>query len=167
MVPIIYKVLTNGSGFLAVMARPRSGEWLRDELCGLGRIGVLTIASLLEAGEAAELDLASERSVAEELGFKFLSLPIADRGVPPRVPEFRRFAALLADDFRAGRGVAVHCRAGIGRSGLTAAAVLVSLGYEPRCVFQMVSKARGLNVPDTDEQTEWFRKNFGGASRSA
>jgi hypothetical protein len=38
MLPQIYKVLTNGSGFLAVMARPRSGEWLRDEIRGLGQL---------------------------------------------------------------------------------------------------------------------------------
>jgi protein-tyrosine phosphatase len=59
----------------------------------------------------------------------------------------------------------VHCRAGIGRSGIAAAAVLVSLGHEPRDVFAMVSKARGVSVPDTDEQIEWFRKNCGSASR--
>jgi protein-tyrosine phosphatase len=103
--------------------------------------------------------------VAEELGLAFLSFPIADRGVPSAAHEFHRFSARLADDVRAGRGVAVHCRAGIGRSGIAAAAVLVSLGHEPRDVFAMVSKARGVNVPDTNEQIEWFRKNCGGASR--
>jgi protein-tyrosine phosphatase len=165
MVPQIYKVLTSGDGFLAVMARPRSGEWLRDEIRGLSQLGVTTIASLLEPGEEVELDLASERTVAEEAGLAFLSFPIADRGVPSATQEFHRFSARLANDVRAGRGVAVHCRAGIGRSGLAAAAVLVSLGHEPRDVFAMVSKARGVNVPDTDEQIEWFRKNCSGGSR--
>jgi hypothetical protein len=65
MVPQIYKVLTSGNGFLAVMARPRSGEWLRDEIRGLSQLGVTTIASLLEPREEAELELASERTVAE------------------------------------------------------------------------------------------------------
>jgi protein-tyrosine phosphatase len=165
MIPQIYKVLANGNGFLAVMARPRSGEWLRDEIRGLSQIGVTTLASLLEPREETELELTSERSVAEELGLAFLSFPIADRGVPSATQEFQKFSARLADDVRAGRGVAVHCRAGIGRSGIAAAAVLVSLGHEPRDVFAMVSRARGVSVPDTDEQIEWFRKNCGGASR--
>ena len=165
MVPQIYKVLVSGSGFLAVMARPRSGEWLRDELGGLSHVGVATIASLLEPREEAELELTSEGLVAEELGLKFLSFPIADRGVPSRAQEFHRFTARLADDVRDGRGVLVHCRAGIGRSGITAAAVLVSLGHEPRDVFAMVSRARGINVPDTEEQLEWFRKNCCGVPR--
>ncbi len=165
MVPQIYKVLTSGNGFLAVMARPRSGEWLRDEIGGLSQIGVTTIASLLEPREETELELTSERAVAEELGLSFLSFPIADRGVPTATQEFHKFSARLAADVRAGRGVAVHCRAGIGRSGIAAAAVLVSLGHEPRDVFAMVSKARGVSVPDTDEQIEWFRKSCGGVSR--
>src|SRR5262245_30315739 len=100
MVPQIYKVLTTGNGFLAVMARPRSGEWLRDEIRGLNQIGVATLASLLEPREEAELELASERVVAEELGLAFLSFPIADRGVPSVPQEFHRFSARLADDVR-------------------------------------------------------------------
>src|SRR5262245_43267434 len=115
MVPQIYKVITNGNGFLAVLARPRSGGGLRDELRGLGQIGVTTIASLLEPREEAELELTLEGSVAGELGLRFLSFPIADRGVPSRAAEFHRFTSQLADDVRAGRGVVVHCRAGIGR----------------------------------------------------
>src|SRR5262245_32418390 len=118
MVPQIYKVLESDGGFLAVMARPRSGEWPRDELRGLSQIGVATIASLLEPREESELELTLERSVAEELGLTFLSFPIADRGVPPATRAFHTFASRLADDVRAGRGVAVHCRAGIGRSGI-------------------------------------------------
>ena len=165
MVPQIYKVLTSGSGFLAVMARPRSGEWLRDELHGLVQIGVDTIASLLEPQEETELELSSEASIAQELGLRFLRFPIADRGVPSAAAEFHRFVAGLADEVRGGRGVAVHCRAGIGRSGITAASVLVSLGHEPRDVFGMVSKARGISVPDTEAQIEWFRKNCRGVPR--
>jgi protein-tyrosine phosphatase len=158
-------VLASDDGFLAVMARPRSGESLRDELRGLQQLGVATIASLLEPREEAELELTLERSLAEELGLKFLSFPIADRGVPLATRDFHAFTGRLADDVRAGRGVAVHCRAGIGRSGIAAAAVLVSLGHEPRDVFATVSKARGVTVPDTDEQIEWFRKNCSGVPR--
>ena len=167
MIPQLYKVITTGNGFLAVMARPRSGEWLRDELALLNRIGVETIASLLEPSEAAELELQSERQFAEELGLRYLSFPIADRSVPIRLMEFHSFTRRLADDVRNGRGVAVHCRAGIGRSGMTAAAVLVSLGHEPGEVFAMISKVRGVTVPDTEEQAEWFHKNCRGVARGA
>ncbi|WP_082565431.1 protein-tyrosine phosphatase family protein [Duganella sp. Root1480D1] len=55
-----------------------------------------------------------------------------------------------------GRGVAVHCRAGIGRSGLAAACVLLRLGIPALEVFGMLSQARRLPVPDTESQIEWF-----------
>lgn len=162
MIPQIYKVITSGSGFLAVMARPRSGEWLRDEIGGLERLGVQTIASLLEPSEEAELELGAERRIAEELGLAFISFPISDRGIPRRISEFQSLVNRLAYDVRRGRGVAIHCRAGIGRSGIAAAAVLVSLGHDSADVFKLISKARGVNVPDTPEQIEWFMRNCGG-----
>lgn len=47
---------------LAIMPRPRSGEWLADEIAGYQRLGVQTIVSLLESNEARELDLVAEES---------------------------------------------------------------------------------------------------------
>ena len=62
----------------------------------------------------------------------------------------------MARTVREGVAVAVHCRAGIGRSGLTVGSVLVRLGVPAQDVFSLVSKARGLVVPDTPEQIKWF-----------
>jgi protein-tyrosine phosphatase len=159
MIPQVYRIAISGPGFLAVMARPRPGDWLRDEIRGLGQLGFSTIASLLELREATELDLVSEGAIAGEVGLKFVNFPVPDRGTPFDTRMFRQFAAGLAADVREGRGVVVHCRAGIGRSGLTAAAVLVELGHDPCEVFATISQARGIDVPDTAEQADWFRKN--------
>jgi len=148
------------------MPRPRPGDWLQDEIRGLSQLGINTIVSLLETREEADLDLAAERSTAEALGLTFLSFPIPDRGVPKDARAFCAFATQVADHVRQGRGVVVHCRAGIGRSGLTAAGALVSLGHDPRDVFATLSTARGLPVPDTDEQLEWFGKHSNEFSRS-
>jgi protein-tyrosine phosphatase len=49
----------------------------------------------------------------------------------------------------------VHCRAGIGRSSLIAACVLVLLGLAPAMAFDRIGKARGLKVPDTEGQRDW------------
>jgi protein-tyrosine phosphatase len=54
-----------------------------------------------------------------------------------------------------GNAVAVHCRAGIGRSSLIAACVLVLLGFAPGMAFDLIGKARGVKVPDTEEQRDW------------
>jgi protein-tyrosine phosphatase len=57
-----------------------------------------------------------------------------------------------------GKAVAVHCRAGIGRSSLIAACVLVLLGLAPGTALDRIGKARGGNVPDTEGQRDWVDK---------
>ncbi|MEQ9209713.1 MAG: hypothetical protein RLN96_07720, partial [Pseudomonadales bacterium] len=52
--------------------------------------------------------------------------------------------------------VVLHCWAGIGRSGLLAATILVRMGHDSETVFDLVSKARGESIPETQEQEHWF-----------
>ena len=156
---MLYKVLETENGFLAIMPRPRPGEWLRDDLIGLDQMGVNCLVSMLEEEEEADLILSHERELATELEMEFLSYPIEDGNVPIDIQNFASFVSALAGRVRCGRNVAVHCLAGIGRSGITVAAVLVALGHDPGTVFQQISQARGYPVPDTTEQIEWFEQN--------
>jgi protein-tyrosine phosphatase len=59
---------------------------------------------------------------------------------------------------RGGGSVAIHCRAGIGGSGLIAGCVLVAQGLPRAEAFPRVSRARGFDVPDTDAQIAWLEK---------
>jgi protein-tyrosine phosphatase len=52
--------------------------------------------------------------------------------------------------------VILHCRAGIGRSGLVAACLLVMKGVSPEEAVKKVSAARGVSVPETKEQRNWI-----------
>jgi protein-tyrosine phosphatase len=77
------------------------------------------------------------------------------------MPESARAFLALSDEIaasvKAGSSVAIHCRAGIGRSGLLAGSVLLRLEIPASDVFEVLSRARGLAVPDTPAQIEWFR----------
>lgn len=55
----------------------------------------------------------------------------------------------------AGRSIAIHCRAGIGRASLVAAAVLRMLGVSGEEALARISASRGLAVPDTEAQRQW------------
>ena len=55
----------------------------------------------------------------------------------------------------AGEHVVTHCRFGIGRASLLAAALLVLDGTDPEQAWGRVARARGLPVPDTDQQRRW------------
>jgi protein-tyrosine phosphatase len=142
----------------AVMPRPRGGEWLAGEVLGWRESGIRTVVSLLEWDEAIELGLRDEEALCNSAGLHFISYPIPDRGVPGVRAGFAELISTLVERLRAGDSVAVHCRAGIGRSGLVGACVLAQLGAAPDSAFAMLSRARGVAVPDTDEQAEWARE---------
>ena len=58
----------------------------------------------------------------------------------------------------AGRNVLMHCRQGVGRTGLAAVCLLVKNGMSPGAAVEMVSAARGIAVPETAEQREWIER---------
>ncbi len=113
---------------------------------------------MLQADEAAELGLSAEASVCEAAGIVFRSFPIPDRETPPSTTSFARFVEDLRTQVHAGRSVAVHCRASIGRSSLLLAALLTVEGFAPEDAFRRLSMARGLQVPDTPDQVHWVER---------
>ena len=142
-------------GRLAVLPRPRGGDWLEDEVRSLRAAGVDVLVSLLTHDEVAELDLGDEAKCCAAAGIEFVSLPTEDRGVPDSAADtlalVRRLASLVAQ----GEGMAIHCRQGVGRSALIAACVLITLGESPDRAWERVARARGCPVPDTAEQRQW------------
>jgi len=102
---------------LGLMARPRAGDWLQDEIAGWHRAGVGTVLSLLEAHEERELALTQERTLCEAQGIEFLSFPIKDRGIPGSMPDVDTLVEGLVARLRDGVSVAVHCRAGLAARG--------------------------------------------------
>lgn len=165
MQPTLYEIERIGSGRLALMGRPRAGDWATDEFAGLARLGVTEIVSLLETAEAREIGLADERAHCDAAGIRFHSFPIADRGVPASVENLSRLACRLYHSCAGGSFATIHCRAGIGRSGLVSAAVLLHCGFNVRDAFSAISKARGVQVPDTSEQSEWLSRHQAAIAR--
>ncbi len=160
MVPEIYKIKSYDDGFLAIMAKPRNGDWLEDEISGLSTLGVNVVISLLDFGEILELGLREENKICEANGIEFIAFPIKNRSVPESPARTVQFVRNLHLKLLAGKSMVIHCRAGIGRSGLMAACLLVHAHESPRKAFARISKARKLNVPDTQEQIDWVSKIY-------
>jgi protein-tyrosine phosphatase len=157
--PQIYIVERIDSGFLAMMARPVPGEWIDEQFSGLAALGTDRVVSLLEPSEAVELGLGEEATYCVRHGMRFLSFPINDRGVPESLPDFRSCTQMLYETMGAGLNTVIHCRAGIGRASLMVAGVLLHAGFQPEECLAHISKARGIEVPDTDEQRAWLLDN--------
>lgn len=146
-----YRIDRAGRGRLSTMPKPRGGDWLEDDMAAVRRAGVDVLVSALTPDEAEELDLVAEPDIADRAGIEFHAFPIPDRGLPDRAA-LRTLVAALTRRLSSDAHVAVHCRFGIGRSSLIAAAVLVHAGVAPDDAWDRIRRARGLAVPDTDEQ---------------
>ncbi|HVS37523.1 MAG TPA: protein-tyrosine phosphatase family protein [Gemmataceae bacterium] len=142
-------------GRLAVLPRPRGGDWLEDEARAWKSAGVDVVVSLLEKEEAEEFDITAEEDACRKNGVEFVSHPITDRGLPPSPRAFADLVRALEEKLAAGKGVGVHCRQGVGRSALLAACLLIGAGVDGESAWRRVAAARGRSVPDTTEQREW------------
>jgi protein-tyrosine phosphatase len=156
MKPAPFLIDRDGPGRLATMARPRGGDWLADEVAALRQGGVDVLVSALTDAELALLQLTDEQALAEQAGLTYISFPIPDRAGGPELGAARELVERLESFLDSDQSVVVHCRAGIGRSSLIAAAVLVRERVSPDEAWDRIGAARGLTVPDTDAQREWL-----------
>ena len=145
-------------GKLAVIGRPRGGDWLDDEVHAWRQSGLDVVVSLLEAEEAAELQLEREGIIAASRNIELLSFPIPDRGVPASAKEALSLLSSVAAKLGQGKNVAIHCRQSVGRSGLIAAGLLIVSGVAVDQAIAVVSASRGQTIPETRAQVLWIRQ---------
>ena len=69
-------------GHLAIIPRPRGGDWLEDEVRSWRDLGLNVVVSLLTPAEITELELGEEEQWCQTQGIQFLTFPIPDREVP-------------------------------------------------------------------------------------
>lgn len=145
-----------GENKIGTMARPRGNDWLDDEIRELKIKEVDCLVSLLEKSEEWDLGLQKEKKSCDKWGIEFISFPIKDVTTPKNVEEFTALAKALAGKIIENKKVVIHCRMGIGRASILAAATMINLGIKGEEVFGIISKYRKLKVPDTEEQKKWI-----------
>lgn len=100
-----------------------------DELPTLHAAGIRAVVSLL--------NIPSDASVYESAGFSFLCLPVPDGGAPT-MEQVGNFVRFVAGQIASGQPVAVHCQAGIGRTGTVLAAYLIHQGDDATTAINRV-----------------------------
>ena len=128
-----------------------SGEWERDldaDFAEIARWGADVILSLMEPHEFVQLGVPDFVGHIPA-GIEHRVLPIVDGGIPSGTWEraWAKEAPRLRERLALGGRILIHCRGGLGRTGLVAARLLVEFGEDPVQAMRRVRKAR----PDTIE----------------
>jgi hypothetical protein len=153
-VPRLYWVNNLAIGHLAIMPAPRPENSLDESLLAWRDEGVDIVVSLVEHAEMPGL-FEAECDLCKEFDLDFIWFPIPDKTAPPSRDAVLALTTQLANEISNGRSVAIHCRAGIGRSALLAACVLICLGFDAAVALDMIAEARGTEVPETEAQRQW------------
>lgn len=124
---------------IAAMGRPRE---LHEEMPYLKKQKIDMIISLTRAPLA--------RSFVDEFGFDYLHLPMRDFSAPTQ-RQIDRFVNAIKKCSDENKKVAIHCQAGMGRTGTMISCFLVNRGMDAREAINQVRKLRPGSV-ETYEQ---------------
>ena len=139
-----------------------TGAWNRDldiDVLAIHAWGANAVVCLMEGFELKQLDVEKLPTTVERQGMRWLHLPIRDVSVPSAA--FEKEWAAKGQELRAilsgGGRVLVHCKGGLGRSGIVAARLLVEFGMKPEAAIALVRKHRSGAI-ETSAQENYVRK---------
>ena len=137
------------------------GLWDRDFASDLEVIRAWQpsyVLSLLEDHEYRHLGVPKFVSDARASEIRWEFLPIVDGGIPDAAFENRwfRIGPTVRNMLRDNGRVLIHCRAGLGRTGLLAATLLVEFDEHPECAIARVRAARHGTI-ENEVQANYVR----------
>lgn len=144
----IYNVSSIGQGRLCVMAKPFSKEWINEEFDAIKAFGISRVVSLLECAEPHAVDVTDEDAHCRRRGIDFIQYEIPNRCIPGNEDSYLALIQFLHDELIAGMDTVVHCRDGIGRTGMVATAVLVKYGHTGDRAITLVAEAKRVSVSE-------------------
>lgn len=124
---------------LAALSRPQSG----DDLHWLRRNGIDVLVSLTESP--------LPRQWVNEAGILAVSVPVPDME-PPSDRQLDHILSTIRKANASGMGVAVHCAAGLGRTGTVLAAYFVTTGMLARDAIVKVRDLRPGSVETAEQE---------------
>jgi len=151
-------------GQIAIGPAPSAAD-AASAIAAWGADAVLGLTQPAELVGLGSPDLADRMAA---VGLRWCNAPIEDFEAPDEAfsrawPERRD---RLLRRLRAGQKILVHCRAGRGRSGTIAAALLIAGGLEPDDAIRTIRRARPGAI-ETAGQEAWLRRLARPAGRDA
>ena len=167
--PLYIDPVTAGRGVIGMTFCPgkkqdhaATGSWDRDlqiDLSAIVKFGASALVTLMEDQELPALGVADLGAQVCDRGLEWYLLPISDGGVPDhRLRDLWPYTGYrLRTHLRRGERIVLHCKGGLGRTGMIAARLLVELDVaEPERAIALVREARPGTI-ETEEQAAHVR----------
>jgi ADP-ribosyl-[dinitrogen reductase] hydrolase len=145
------------------------GPWPSDldkDLDAIAAWGATTVVTVLEQHELAHLAIRRFGEEVQRREMEWLHLPIPDVSKPE--PEFDAKWQTVSKHVRSrldkDENILIHCRGGVGRSGMLAARLLVEFGVDAETAIARVRAARPGAI-ETWEQEQWVRQRLRPSAR--
>jgi ADP-ribosyl-[dinitrogen reductase] hydrolase len=139
-----------------------TGAWYRDltlDLAAVKNWGATGVITLVTNDELHELQVPDLGDAVGALGMKWWHLPMPDMGVP-EAETADRWREYVGGEVRAhlrrGDKRLVHCKGGLGRTGLLAAQILVEFGIRPRDAILQTRAARSGAIENAAQEAHVY-----------
>jgi protein-tyrosine phosphatase len=133
-----------------------AGQWERDLDADLERLvreyDARVLVSLLAPSEYEAYGILDLPSATDKHQLELLLFPIPDGGIPPSIEGVGDLVPKILAHLRSGATVVVHCRGGLGRTGLIAACCLTAVGFDAEQAIAMVRAARPGTIENSRQE---------------
>lgn len=154
--------LGNGSRFIFTPCPGTKGFPVEASMQTLKDAGAEAVVTMMTAHELSEHEAESIAVFCETNGLPWFHLPVED-SCAPEAPFEMAFALkrqALLDLVKAGTTIAIHCHGGSGRTGMMAAILMLSAGFEPEVVKAKIQQIRPKSLKSV-VQVEYLKLNHG------
>jgi ADP-ribosyl-[dinitrogen reductase] hydrolase len=141
--------------------------WKRDletDLRAIRQWHALAIVTCMEEPELRTLGVANLGAATVAASLWWFTLPISDTDIPDLRFEtaWRNLGQSICATLSNGGRLVVHCRRGLGRTGLVASLMLIELGMRPDMAIQTVRKARpgAIETPAQESYVRHYQPLF-------
>jgi len=142
-----------------IVKQGRDGaSWQRDLRQDLRHLqahhGVRLLVCLLNLSELRSLQIGELEKECAKQGLPLLQYPIVEMAAPTDLATAAELVASMCEHYREGTRIVIHCRGGVGRAGMMAAACLLRLevGASPKEAIAIVRRRRCSNAVESHRQ---------------
>jgi len=166
MIPYVINALPVSGGAIGLCCCPGhrltpsfvrpSLETFEADLDAIAAFGAKRLVTLMQPDELAYIGIDPKRldRALQARGLEWLHLPIRNLSVPGQDWEsnWTTAGAQLRSQLAAGGRFALHCYAGLGRTGTIAARILVEHGARPDAAIALVRKIRPGSIETLEQE---------------